>query len=251
MKIATGQSTVSGDLPSADQGVDQAADVAGDRLVFSDWDIHQKVPVHPVLGNPCVAPVEQQAVAGGILGWNGAGQVVTGGAQNVVPPPVACHPHGVAHHVEHLERVPLRVTMLEFQLDAVEVGPAGLLVALHGPVHLLIVRPARHVREFAGRERKASSGVPDVGGRRIVVRIPLRHACAVRADVTQLHNRVGEHFALHQDVPLVCPSGRLIRIEKVHAATPSRDAADPCGIQRVTAIDTCDYGRHGSQQVIR
>src|SRR5262249_483365 len=114
---------------------------------------------------------------------HGAGEVIAGRTQDVVAPAVAGDSHRVTHHVEDLEGVPFRVAVLELNLDAIEVGPARFLVTLHGAVHLLVVRPAGALGELAGGEGKTPRGIPDIGGRGVVVGVPLRHARAVCADV--------------------------------------------------------------------
>src|SRR5207253_7811471 len=64
LEVAAGERTIAGDLPSADQRVDEAIRVSADGLAFPERQIDQEIPVDPLLGNAGVGPVIQQAVAG-------------------------------------------------------------------------------------------------------------------------------------------------------------------------------------------
>src|SRR5204863_9421816 len=70
LEIAAVELPETGDLPSADQRVQQTARIAAEQLSLSERQVNQKVPVHPMLGNGRVPPVIQQPVARGVISGN-------------------------------------------------------------------------------------------------------------------------------------------------------------------------------------
>src|SRR5688572_19605049 len=116
--VAAYQRAAASDLPSSDQSVQEPAGVAAERLSFAKGKIRDPVPVHPVLRNPGVPAVEEQATTRVVVLGSNSGREIVGRPQDVVTPAVPSSTHGVAHHIENLETDALRVPALHLDLKA-------------------------------------------------------------------------------------------------------------------------------------
>ena len=160
---------------------------------------------------------------------NRAGSEDFGRVQDVVAERVAAHAERPRVNVKDLvaEAPAVRPLIVKLQRTVVrEAVLGGLRNAAPGAV---IVRPRRHARQRAGRNRGSGLRLPDVGGRRIVDLEVLVQVRAVRVNVGRPEHRPVLERLLNREVGFPHPRRRIIRAH--HRARPNPRQQRRCRVR--------------------